>query len=62
MIQIISAQKEDHYQKARKLFTQYADSLGFDLEFQGFSQELATVITIHCISPVTADTIKTIKA
>ena len=43
MIQIISAQKEDHYHKARKLFTQYSDSLGFVLEFQGFSQELATL-------------------
>jgi ribosomal protein S18 acetylase RimI-like enzyme len=43
MIQIINAQKQDHYQKARELFLQYADSLGFDLEFQGFSQELATL-------------------
>ena len=43
MIQIISAQTEDHYQKARKLFRQYADSLDFDLEFQGFSEELATL-------------------
>jgi len=43
MIQIISAQEQDHYQKARELFTQYADSLDFDLEFQGFSQELATL-------------------
>jgi len=41
MIQIISAQEQDHYQKARELFTQYADSLDFDLEFQGFSRELA---------------------
>ena len=41
MIRIIQAQSEDHYQWARKLFQQYADALGFDLEFQGFSQELA---------------------
>ncbi|CAB1055968.1 hypothetical protein D1BOALGB6SA_702 [Olavius sp. associated proteobacterium Delta 1] len=43
MIQIISVQEQDHYQKVRELFTQYADSLDFDLEFQGFSQELATL-------------------
>jgi len=43
MIQIISAQDPDHYQKARELFMQYADTLDFDLEFQGFSQELATL-------------------
>ncbi len=43
MIYIINAQKQDHYQKAQELFLQYADSLGFDLEFQGFSQELATL-------------------
>ena len=41
MIQIIDARHKDHYQKARELFEQYADSLNFDLEFQGFSQELA---------------------
>jgi ribosomal protein S18 acetylase RimI-like enzyme len=38
---MINAQTEEHYQKARQLFTQYADSLDFDLEFQGFSAELA---------------------
>jgi ribosomal protein S18 acetylase RimI-like enzyme len=41
MIRIIRAQSEDHYRWIRHLFQQYADSLGFDLEFQGFSQELA---------------------
>jgi ribosomal protein S18 acetylase RimI-like enzyme len=41
MTRIIQAQSEDHYQWTRKLFQQYADALGFDLEFQGFSKELA---------------------
>ena len=43
MVQIISAQTQTHYQHARILFGLYADSLGLDLEFQGFSQELATL-------------------
>ena len=43
MIQIRNAQTANHYQKVRELFMQYADSLDFDLEFQGFSQELATL-------------------
>jgi ribosomal protein S18 acetylase RimI-like enzyme len=43
MIQIINAQEQDLYQKVRELFMQYADSLDFDLEFQGFNQELATL-------------------
>jgi GNAT superfamily N-acetyltransferase len=41
MIRMIYAKTEDHYQAARELFIRYADSLGFDLEFQGFSRELA---------------------
>ena len=43
MTQIIQAQTQDHYQWVRKLFQQYADFLGLDLEFQGFSQELANL-------------------
>jgi ribosomal protein S18 acetylase RimI-like enzyme len=43
MTRIIQAQTEDHYRRARRLFQQYADALGVDLEFQGFSQELATL-------------------
>jgi len=38
---MIYAKTEDHYQAARELFIRYADSFGFDLEFQGFSRELA---------------------
>ena len=43
MSQIIDAQTEYHYRRARQLFQEYADALGFDLEFQGFSRELATL-------------------
>jgi GNAT superfamily N-acetyltransferase len=41
MTRIIHATTDDQYQAARELFRAYADSLGFDLEFQGFSRELA---------------------
>jgi ribosomal protein S18 acetylase RimI-like enzyme len=43
MVRMINAQTKAHYQYARNLFVQYADTLGFDLEFQGFSQELAVM-------------------
>ena len=41
MTRIIHATTKDHYQSVHELFIQYAESLGFDLEFQGFSRELA---------------------
>ena len=41
MTRIIHAKTDVQLQAARDLFIQYADSLGFDLEFQGFSRELA---------------------
>ena len=40
MIELILAQSEDHLLAARKLFVEYAESLGFDLCFQGFQEEL----------------------
>jgi ribosomal protein S18 acetylase RimI-like enzyme len=43
MTRIIHARTQDHYQWVRKLFQQYADFLGLDLEFQGFSKELANL-------------------
>jgi putative acetyltransferase len=43
MTRIIHASNEAHYRWVHKLFRHYADSLGFDLEFQKFSQELATL-------------------
>jgi ribosomal protein S18 acetylase RimI-like enzyme len=42
-MRIIHAQTEDHYGRARSLFQQYAEALGVDLEFQGFSRELASL-------------------
>jgi len=43
MLQIIKAETANHYKHTRKLFERYADSLGFDIEFQGFSDELAVL-------------------
>ena len=43
MIRIVHAQSPEHFENIRRLFMQYADSLGFDLEFQNFDQELATL-------------------
>ncbi|CAB1068114.1 hypothetical protein D1AOALGA4SA_232 [Olavius algarvensis Delta 1 endosymbiont] len=40
---IIEANEQAHYREVRDLFLQYAESLDFDLEFQGFSRELATL-------------------
>lgn len=43
MIKVIRARSKEDYEKARQLFRQYADTLEFDLEFQGFSRELETL-------------------
>jgi len=41
MTRIIHATTQAHFLSVHELFVQYADSLRFDLEFQGFSRELA---------------------
>jgi GNAT superfamily N-acetyltransferase len=43
MLQIIKADAEEHMPQVRVLFQEYADTLGVDLCFQGFDQELATL-------------------
>jgi len=40
MVQIIWAETEEHYQQAKLLFRQYASALDFDLDFQGFGNEV----------------------
>lgn len=43
MLKIIPAQTEEDYDIAKKLFIEYANSLGFDLSFQDFEEELANL-------------------
>lgn len=43
LLKIIPAQTEEDYDIAKKLFIEYANSLGFDLSFQDFEEELANL-------------------
>ena len=44
-IQLHTCQSDADWQAARQLFEEYAQSLAIDLEFQGFSTELASLST-----------------
>jgi ribosomal protein S18 acetylase RimI-like enzyme len=41
--QLVEARSQHHLSEAAKLFADYAGSIGIDLEFQGFSTELASL-------------------
>ena len=47
MVHIIHALKKEHYEQAVILFKQYAESLGFDLDFQNFDDELVNIETMY---------------
>lgn len=40
MVEIVRAHTDDQILKAKRLFQEYAESLGFDLGFQGFDKEM----------------------
>ena len=43
MLEIFQVQSDEHLSRVRELFTEYAASLGFNLCFQSFEQELASL-------------------
>lgn len=43
MVRVIRAESSEHYEAARRLFEEYAASLGFDLDFQDFRTEVTTL-------------------
>jgi ribosomal protein S18 acetylase RimI-like enzyme len=43
MVRIVQAHTPEHFETIRRLFLKYAESLGFDLEFQNFEQELESL-------------------
>jgi ribosomal protein S18 acetylase RimI-like enzyme len=42
-MKLVQADSQEHLQEARSLFLEYASSVGFDLSFQNFGEELANL-------------------
>lgn len=47
MLVIKQASSEEHFNQVQELFNEYADHLGFDLDFQNFQEELNTLTEIY---------------
>ncbi len=47
MIKILHARSLDQFEAGKALFLEYAESLGFDLCFQGFAEELSNLQTVY---------------
>ena len=47
MIELVEAKTEQDFSAARELFKEYADSLGIDLAFQDYEEELVRLETIY---------------
>lgn len=43
MLRVFQTETAEHYAEARRLFNEYADWLGVDLEFQHFAEEVTTL-------------------
>jgi len=43
MLEILKADSGENLEQAKMLFVEYADSLGFNLDFQNFEEELASL-------------------
>jgi GNAT superfamily N-acetyltransferase len=46
-MQIVDARTTDDFDAARRLFREYATTLGVDLGFQGFEDEIAAIETLY---------------
>ena len=44
-MKFLTAHREEHWSKAKSLVLEYAESLDFDLEFQGFNAEIESLST-----------------